>query len=111
ALLDDLEADELEDVERAVVERRQGRARNRQLLAAGDRAVEPDDEPPAGTLRVDDPRLAAADVDGRAERQPLGILAGVVDDERPVEAVRAADAADDDEIRRGPQRSRSARSP
>ena len=53
---------------------------------------------PPRALRADDLRRLAVDVQRRAHREARVVLAGVLDEERAVEAVRLADAADPDEV-------------
>src|SRR2546430_8485503 len=95
ALLLDLETDELEGVVLALHRRRQRLARHGKVGAARRLAVEPDHRAAAGAaLRHDDLRPLAVDVDDRADREPLQIVTGLLDEEGAVEAVRPSHTAD-----------------
>ena len=78
ALLDDLEADELEDVVLVLLRRWQRRPRDLEERTACDGPLEPDHGPAAGALRLDDPQRLAADDELCADREPPGILARVL---------------------------------
>ena len=98
-LLLDLEPDELERVVLALAGRWKVSARDRELGAARRLAVEPDHGPAARALRPDDlGRLAVDDAASRRPRSAPSSLARLLDEERAVEAVRLADAADPDEL-------------
>jgi hypothetical protein len=98
SLLLHLDADELEDVVAAVLDGRKLVPRNCEDGTALDRAVEPNYDPAAGSLRRDDgcgflPRHQAG-----ANRETLRVIARALDDEGAIEAVRTADSADRNEI-------------
>jgi hypothetical protein len=101
SLLLHLDADELEEVVAALLDGRKLVPRDGEDGAALDGAVEPDDHPAAGPLRGDDRRSLLPRQQARAHREALGVIARVLDDERAVEAVRAADTADRNEIGHG----------
>jgi hypothetical protein len=103
SLLLHLDADELEDVVATLLDGRKLIPRNGEDGAALDGAVEPDDHPAAGPLRGDDRRSLLPRQQARAHREALGVVARVLDDEGAVEAVRAADTADRNEIGRSVQ--------
>src|SRR5690242_6337918 len=91
----DRQADQLEGVVLALRRRRQRLASNRDLGAARHLAIEADHGPTAGTaLRRDDLRAVAVDIDHCAEREPLRVVACLVDEEGAVKAVRPSDTAD-----------------
>src|SRR6185437_4419657 len=95
-------ADELEGVVLVLTERRQARARHGELGAALDTPLEPDHRPVLrAALRRDDLRRDAVDVHDRAPCERVRAVTGTFDEERAVETVRAADAADRDELRLG----------
>ena len=74
-------------------------ARDEELGAAGDCAVEPDHAASTGsTLRVDDLRDGALDVQARAAGEALLRLARILDEEGAVDPVRPADPADAHEV-------------
>src|SRR5581483_6877763 len=98
ALLHHLQADELEDVVGALRRLRKLRAGNGQLSAPRSRPIEPDDEAAARALpRRDGRRLAAGEEARPRGEQPL-VVARLLDDERAVEPMGPADAADPDEV-------------
>jgi hypothetical protein len=98
ALLFDREPDELEDVVLAVSRRRQLGSRHREDRASHCRALEADDESPSGPLRGGHGDRSAVDEDLRAGREPIGIVARILDHEGAVEPVGPADATDLDEM-------------
>src|SRR5262249_42834809 len=89
---------ELERVVLVVPGRRELRARHAELGAAPGLAVEPDHRSAAGPLRVDHGCGLAVDPQRRAFGEALLVLARLLHEERPVEAVRLADAAYADEL-------------
>jgi hypothetical protein len=98
ALLENLEAAELEDVVGVGSRLGEGGTRDRERRAARDGALEPDDGSPPRPLRLDDLGRLAVDEELGALGEALRRLARVLDDERALEAVRLADAPDDDEL-------------
>ena len=103
SLLLHFDADELEDVVAALFDGRKLVPRDVEHDAALDGAVEPDDHPAAGPLRGDNRCSLLARQQARAHREALGVVARVLDDEGAVEAVRAADTADRNEVGRSVQ--------
>src|SRR2546423_7308597 len=87
ALLDDLEALELEDVVRVGAERRERGPRNLEPRAPRGVAVEADDRPPPGALRLDDARGLAVHEQVGADGEALRPVARVLDDEGALEPV------------------------
>jgi hypothetical protein len=100
ALLLNLDADELEDVV-ATFGGRKIIPRDGEDGAALDRAVEPNDNPAAGSLRNHDGCSLLPRHQARAHGETRRVIARVLDDEGAVEAVRAADTADRNEIGHG----------
>ena len=98
-LVDHLESDEVRDVVRVAVERRQRRPRHRELRATLGPAIELDRAPaPSHPSRKDDGRGLTVDQQLGTHPEPTRILAGGFDDESSVDAVRAANPADLDEL-------------
>ncbi len=98
ALLDDLEPDELKDV--VAVRLRLGELgpRDGQLRPTRHVPVELHDEPAARPFPAGDRRGLAAGEKRSADGEQRLARTGVLDDERAVEAMGAADAADLDEV-------------
>ena len=101
ALLLNLDADELEDVVAHFLGRRKLIPRDGEDGASLDRAVEPDDNPAAGSLRDHDGCNLLPCHQARAHGETRRVIARGLDDEGAVEAVRAADTADRNEIGHG----------
>ncbi len=100
----DAKADQLEGVELAVGKLRQIGPTHRQRRPALGRAVELDRVTSfSDATRERDPGRHAVDVEHGADRIPALVVASPFDDEGAVEAVRATDPADLDELVAGGQ--------
>src|SRR5207247_9554129 len=91
-------ADQLEDVVLVLTRRSERVPRYLECSSAGNAAVEPNHRTPSGPAGSDDPRGFVLDDQLRADPEALLRLAGFLDHERAVEAVRLADPADDHEV-------------
>jgi len=101
SLLLHLEPHELEHVVAAFLNGRELVAGNGEDGAALDGPVEANHDPASGSLGGDNGRGLLTRHHARPDREALGIFARALDDEGAVEAVRAADTADRNEIGHG----------
>src|SRR5205823_9537528 len=94
----DVQPDELKRVVLVLGGLRKLGARNAQLGAARDLAVEANHRPAARALRGDHRRRVAVDAQDRALREPLLVLARLLHEKRAISSVRLPHTTDADEL-------------